>query len=148
VSDDGWLLQAVELAKRCPPSDSAYSVGAIVVDRHGRELARGFSRESDLTVHAEEAALAKVAAGDPRLAGATLYSTLEPCAERRSRPLTCAQLILDRGIGRVVMAWPEPTLLVGDPRGREVLAAAGVEVIERPGIAAPYYGERHDAGSD
>ena len=61
---------AVSLAWECPPSDSAFSVGAVIVDSGGTELSRGFSREgSDPTVHAEEAALGKLAAGEPRLAG-------------------------------------------------------------------------------
>ncbi|HVT67559.1 MAG TPA: dCMP deaminase, partial [Trebonia sp.] len=72
---------AVSLARQCPPSATAFSVGAVVVAADGTELARGFSREGgDPVVHAEEAALAKLAPGDPRLAGATVYSTLEPCS--------------------------------------------------------------------
>ena len=87
--DARWMRLAVELAWLCPPSDSAYSVGAVIVAADGTELSRGFSRESDPVVHAEESALAKLgpgapgapdAPGDPRLPGATIYSTLEPCS--------------------------------------------------------------------
>lgn len=120
---------ARELAKRCPPSATAYSVGAVIVDQDGQELASGYSRETDPHVHAEESALAKVA-GDPRLVGATLYSTLEPCAERRSERPTCTQLILGAGIPRVVMAERETSLFVADAQGYERLTAAGVEVLE------------------
>lgn len=141
-TDDQWLLEAIELARQCPPSKSAYSVGAVIVDSDGGELARGFSRESDAHIHAEESALAKI--DEPaNLSSATLYSTLEPCAERKSRPATCAQLIIHSGIKRVVIAWREPTLLVTNPNGRVVLRSAGITVIERPGIAPIYLGNYH-----
>src|SRR2546430_10850930 len=92
--DEYWLRVAVEESRKCPPADGAFSVGAVVV-RDGVELARGYSRETDPAVHAEEAALARLAGTD--LAGATVYSSLEPCGERGSRPRTCTQLIIASG---------------------------------------------------
>lgn len=128
---------AVVLAAQCPPSEAAFSVGAVIVGADGDELARGFSREGgDPLVHAEEAALGKLSPGDARLAGATIYSTLEPCSERKSRPLTCTQLIIAAGLGRVVIAWREPALFVADARGCELLSAAGIMVDELPEFAA------------
>lgn len=135
--DRRWMLLAIELAGRCPPAEGAYSVGAVIVDADGTELARGHSRDTDSTVHAEESALARVDPADPRLAGATIYSTLEPCSRRASRPRSCTQLILDTGIRRVVIAWREPALFVADCQGVELLTAAGVEVVELPDLAAP-----------
>lgn len=129
-NDERWMRRAVELAHRCPPSATAFSVGAVIVDAAGVELARGWSRDTDPTVHAEESALARVAPHDERLRTATLYSTLEPCSRRASRPRPCAQLILDAGIARVVIAWREPGLFVADAHGAELLRAAGVEVVE------------------
>jgi diaminohydroxyphosphoribosylaminopyrimidine deaminase / 5-amino-6-(5-phosphoribosylamino)uracil reductase len=126
---------AVELAHCCPPSEGAYSVGAVIVDDQGHEVARGYSREADPHVHAEESALAKVAPDDPRLPRATIYSTLEPCSQRRSRPRPCTQLILDAGIRRLVLAWREPSLFVADCQGAELLEAAGVTVVELPEFA-------------
>ena len=103
----------------------------------GHELSRGFSREGgDPVVHAEESALGKLAAGDPRLAGATIYSTLEPCSQRKSRPRTCTQLIIAAGLRRVVIAWREPALFVADCQGYELLAEAGLDVAELPALAA------------
>jgi len=133
--DAHWMRLAIALARRCPPSDVAFAVGAVIVDADGQEISRGWSRETDERVHAEESALAKVPAGDPRLAGATLYSSLEPCGERASRPRTCAELILDAGVPRVVLAWREPDLFVRAARGISVLTAAGVEVVELPELA-------------
>src|SRR5271154_3631228 len=127
---------AIELAWQCPPSQTAYSVGAVIVDANGGELSRGFSREDDPVVHAEESALGKLSATDPRLAGATIYSTLEPCSQRKSRPRTCTQLIIAAGLRRVVIGWREPALFVADCPGDELLAEAGLEVAELPALAA------------
>ncbi|MBN0043086.1 dihydrofolate reductase family protein [Streptomyces actuosus] len=141
AADHHWLSLACRLAKRCPPSETAFSVGAVVVAADGTELARGHSREAgDPVVHAEEAALAKIAADDPRLPGATVYSSLEPCARRASRPLPCARLILASGVRRVVTAWREPDTFVEGADGSGVLAAGGAEV-----VVLPEYEERAKA---
>ncbi len=130
-TDERWMRLAVELAWLCPPSETAYSVGAVIVRADGSELSRGYSREGgDPVVHAEESALRKLADGDPRLAGATIYSTLEPCSQRLSRPRTCTQLIIAAGIRRVVIAWREPSFFVADCQGAELLAQAGLDVTE------------------
>jgi diaminohydroxyphosphoribosylaminopyrimidine deaminase / 5-amino-6-(5-phosphoribosylamino)uracil reductase len=177
-ADRRWLAEAIELSRRCPPSASAFSVGAILVAADGDVIATGFSRERDPHDHAEEAALAKAAlakavladpvladpvladpaqaaapragrrpapgaqpAGrqpvhaDPRLPTATLYSSLEPCAARASRPRTCAELVIAAGLRRVVIAWLEPPVFV-DGGGARRLRAAGVTVIEIPELAA------------
>jgi diaminohydroxyphosphoribosylaminopyrimidine deaminase/5-amino-6-(5-phosphoribosylamino)uracil reductase len=153
--DARWMELAIELAWKAPPSAQAYSVGAVIVGADGRELSRGFSREGgDPHVHGEESALRKLGPGGGRLAalvsGATLYSTLEPCSQRRSRPVTCTQLILatrsaaqggdagdalEAGIRRVVVAWREPSLFVADCQGVELLERAGVVVTELTELA-------------
>ncbi|WP_251094015.1 dihydrofolate reductase family protein [Streptomyces sp. Caat 7-52] len=137
AADRHWLHTACELAAQCPPSGTAFSVGAVVVAADGTELARGHSREgADPVVHAEEAALAKIAATDPRLPGATVYSSLEPCARRASRPAPCAELILRAGVRRVVTAWREPDTFVTAADGTGVLTAAGVQVVVLPELEA------------
>ncbi|WP_405871380.1 dihydrofolate reductase family protein [Streptomyces sp. NBC_00005] len=133
AADHHWLALACELATLCPPSRTAFSVGAVIVAADGTELARGHSREGDdPVVHAEEAALAKLDPADPRLAAATVYSSLEPCAHRASRPKPCARLILDAGVRRVVTAWREPDTFVTGADGSGLLAAQGVEVFVLP----------------
>ena len=127
---------AVSLAGQCPPSDTAFSVGAVIVDAEGAELSRGFSREGgDPVVHAEEAAIGKLSPGEPRLAGATIYSTLEPCSQRQSRPRTCTELIIAAGLRRVVIAWREPPVFA-QGGGAELLRSSGVTVVEIPELAA------------
>ncbi|CAL9488682.1 dihydrofolate reductase family protein [Streptomyces sp. enrichment culture] len=132
-ADRHWLRIACELAAQCPPSRTAFSVGAVIVAADGTELARGHSREGDdPVVHAEEAALAKTDPADPRLPGATVYSSLEPCARRASRPAPCARLILDAGVRRVVTAWREPDTFVTDADGSGLLRDHGADVVVLP----------------
>lgn len=133
AADRRWLAVACDLAAQCPPSETAFSVGAVVVAADGTELARGYSREGgDPVVHAEEAALAKIATGDPRVTSATVYTSLEPCTHRASRPVPCARLILDAGVRRVVTAWREPDTFVAGADGSGLLAGEGVDVVVLP----------------
>jgi tRNA(adenine34) deaminase len=74
-------------------------VGAVVV-REGRVLAEAHNetvRRRDPTAHAELLAIQRAlgAAGSDRLSDATLYVTLEPCAQ-------CAGAIVLAKVGRVV----------------------------------------------
>jgi diaminohydroxyphosphoribosylaminopyrimidine deaminase / 5-amino-6-(5-phosphoribosylamino)uracil reductase len=135
AADLDWLLMAVQLSRKCPPSTSAFSVGAIVASADGSVLGTGYSRERDPADHAEEVALARVGpAAQDVLAGATLYSSLEPCAARASRPTPCAELIIESGIRRVVIAWCEPPIFVPGG-GATMLRNAGISVIELPELA-------------
>ena len=68
---------------RCAEADGEVPVGALVV-HEGRVLGEGWNRpicDHDPTAHAEIVALraAAQAARNYRLAGSTLYVTLEPC---------------------------------------------------------------------
>ncbi len=138
---DAYLLRlTIELSRSCPPVSGAYSVGAIVTDAQGTVISTGYSRELLRGLgdpdknHAEEVALAKLGFYDARLKSATIYTSLEPCSPRASRPLSCTDHILAAGIPRVVLALREPALLaVCD--GADRLRAAGVEVVELPELA-------------
>ena len=134
-ADRDWLAYGIGLSRRCPPSASAFCVGAVVVAADGSVLATGYSRESGPHDHAEEAALAKLGPADPRLAGATLYSSLEPCRSRASRPQPCVDLIIAAGLRRVVIAWREPPVFAPGG-GAARLGQAGVTVVEIPDLAA------------
>lgn len=137
-ADRRWLLAAIELSSRCPPSASAFSVGAIVVGAGDIVLGHGYSREQDPADHAEELALARAAETGvtaAQLGSATIYSSLEPCAARASRPVPCADLIIGSGLRRVVIAWLEPPLFVPGG-GAARLRAAGLTVSVLPDLAA------------
>ena len=132
--DRRFLSWAVELSRLCPPSESAFSVGAVIVGEDGQVLSTGFSREQEDHDHAEEVAVRKLGFHHPRLRRATIYSSLVPCGARASRPVTCVQHILAAGLPRVVFAWREPPVFTaGD--GADQLCAAGVDVLELPDLA-------------
>ncbi|MCB1351461.1 MAG: nucleoside deaminase [Rhodobacteraceae bacterium] len=81
-------------------------VGAVIVGADGWLLARAGNRTrelSDPTAHAEMLAIraACAASGSERLAGATLYVTLEPCA-------MCAAAIAAARIARVCYGAADP----------------------------------------
>ena len=126
------MARAVALAERCPPSRTAFSVGAVIV-LDGHMLGEGHSRAEDPHDHAEEVALRR--ASGP-VAGATAYSTMEPCGHRSSRPVPCARLLADAGIARVVYALPEPANFVATPGGLAVLRASGIALDAMPEFAA------------
>jgi len=133
--DRRWLVAAIELSRLAPPTPTNYAVGAVVVDHDGSVLATGYTGEIGPRDHAEETALAKLT-GRPGAdrSRATVYSSLEPCTARKSRPGTCADLILAAGVRRVVIALREPLIFV-DCHGVENLRAGGAEVLEIPDLA-------------
>lgn len=98
--DAAWLAAAVDLAVR-NVADGGGPFGAVVVSG-GRLLAEGqnrVTRDNDPTAHAEVVAIRAACAerGDFSLAGATLYTSCEPC------PLCMASALWAR-VDRVVYA--------------------------------------------
>ena len=101
---------ALRLARVAAVRDEV-PVGAVIV-REGEHLAETHNRmveQKDPTAHAELLAIrqALAAVGDDRLAGATLYVTLEPCAQ-------CAGAIVLAKVERVVFgAWDDRAGMAG-----------------------------------
>jgi diaminohydroxyphosphoribosylaminopyrimidine deaminase/5-amino-6-(5-phosphoribosylamino)uracil reductase len=93
--------------------------------------------------HAEAVALA--AAGS-KAGGATLFTTLEPCAHHGRTP-PCAEAIAAAGVRRVVVALTDPDPQVAG-RGIEALRSAGLDVEvglcgdEAAALLAPYLKHR------
>ncbi|MFD2092402.1 bifunctional diaminohydroxyphosphoribosylaminopyrimidine deaminase/5-amino-6-(5-phosphoribosylamino)uracil reductase RibD [Blastococcus deserti] len=97
------------------------AVGAVVLAPDGTPVGEGATAPPG-GPHAEVAALAQ--AGE-RARGGTVVVTLEPCAHT-GRTGPCADALVAAGVGRVVVAVPEPTELAGG--GADRLRAAGVDV--------------------
>jgi diaminohydroxyphosphoribosylaminopyrimidine deaminase/5-amino-6-(5-phosphoribosylamino)uracil reductase len=104
-------------------------VGCLIV-ADGRIVGRGWTQPGGRP-HAEGMALAE--AGEAAR-GATVYVTLEPCAEPGRGP-ACAEALVEAGVGRVVAALADPHPRV-DGRGFERLRAAGIAVEVGPGAEA------------
>lgn len=102
--DQYWMARALELASQAASKDEV-PVGAVVV-LNGKEIGAGFNAPisgCDPTAHAEIRALRDAAArvGNYRLAGATLYVTLEPCT-------MCVGAVVHSRISRLVYGAAEP----------------------------------------
>jgi len=108
------------------------AVGAVVADRSGRIISYGWTGPGGRP-HAEASALAAAGA---EARGATLYTTLEPCAHWGKTP-PCADAIASSGIKRVVYGLIDP-----DPR----VAGKGLRKLRKQGIeavAGPFSNETH-----
>ena len=110
-------------------------VGCVVV-KDGEIVSEGYHQEYGHN-HAERNALLRVSSSSPKLGevsrsdggvcqGATLYVNLEPCSHYGKTP-PCADLIIEKGIRRVVCCNDDPNPLVAG-NGFRKLEAAGIEV--------------------
>jgi diaminohydroxyphosphoribosylaminopyrimidine deaminase/5-amino-6-(5-phosphoribosylamino)uracil reductase len=99
------------------------NVGCVIVSATGAIVGRGATRPGGRP-HAEAVALAEAG---KRARGATLYTSLEPCAHKSTRGPACSELIVAVSPARVVAALRDP-----DPRtagkGFKRLRAAGIDV--------------------
>lgn len=99
-------------------------VGAVLV-QHGRVLAEGWHKAAGES-HAEVECL-RAFGGGAVPDDAVLYVNLEPCAHQGRTP-PCADLLIARGVKRVVVGQVDPFPAVAG-QGIERLRKAGVEVI-------------------
>lgn len=99
-------------------------VGCVIV-HEGQIVAEGWHRQFG-EAHAERMAI-DVLNNDALLRECTLYVNLEPCAHWGKTP-PCADLIVEKGIPRVVIGSRDPHEVVNG-QGIEKLQKAGIEVI-------------------
>jgi tRNA(adenine34) deaminase len=102
--DREWMTRAIEAAMTAQQADEV-PVGACIVAVDGSLLSVAGNRtrtDCDPTAHAEVLALrqAATAAGNYRLSGATVYSTIEPCA-------MCAGALVHARVARLVYGAPD-----------------------------------------
>lgn len=100
------------------------AVGCVIV-KDGAVIGEGATAPGGRP-HAEELALTQ--AGDAAR-GAEVFVTLEPCARRTSGAPSCADLLIQAGVARVVIA-------TGDPHPNA--AGVGTERLRSAGIAVEF----------
>lgn len=108
--DFSWLARCVYLSSLCPESESAFSVGAIIVDQKNNFLSSGYSRELGDKEHAEECAITKL----PHNINTSMkiYTSMVPCSNRASKELSCIHLLHQHGIKEINYLLDEPNNFV------------------------------------
>jgi pyrimidine deaminase RibD-like protein len=121
---------AIQEARRSKSEDDRPhpSVGAVVV-RDGQTLASACRGDEEEPVdHAEAGALEKLK--KDRLVGSTIYTTLEPCITRNHPKVSCAKLLIERRVQRVIIGMLDP-----DQR----ITGKGVLMLRQAGIAVDLF---------
>jgi tRNA(adenine34) deaminase len=105
LNDSTWMELALEQARRAVELGEV-PIGALVTTKEGEVVGRGHNRnllDKDPTAHAEIVALREAAArvGNHRLAGCTVFVTIEPCA-------MCAGAMVHARVARLVFGASDP----------------------------------------
>lgn len=120
-----YMKKCIELALKADGKTSPNPlVGCVVLDKNGDEISTGYHKKYG-TWHAEADALNKLT---NETQGGTLILNLEPCSHWGKTP-PCADLIIKKGIKRLVIGMRDPNPLVTG-KGIEKCKKAGIEVIE------------------
>ena len=123
---DKYMKICIQLAKLAEGQVSPNPlVGCVVLDKNGNQISTGFHAKYGEN-HAERDALLKLNNGEEK--EGTLFVNLEPCSHFGKTP-PCADLIIERGIKKVVIGMRDVNPLVNG-KGVEKLTNAGIEVIE------------------
>ena len=125
-----YIARCIEIARRgeyfVAPNPM---VGAVLVDADGQILAEGW-HEKYGEGHAEVNCFRNLDTLIYRnldLSKCTLFVSLEPCSHYGKTP-PCAKLIIEKGVGRVVVGMLDPNPLVAG-KGVQMLREAGIEVV-------------------
>lgn len=143
------LMQEAILVAKSATKSGDVPVGAIVINKDGVVVGRGFNEReanSDPTAHAEVVAIRNAAARlqNSRLDGCTLIVTLEPCA-------MCAGAIAQSRIAHLIFgAWDEKAGAVGsvwdvlrDPRAiYKVEVTSGILEKECASLLSEFFSDK------
>jgi len=127
--DRPFCEQAVELGKKSVAEKDGEPhpyVGAVIV-KDGKVISTGYRGETGEGRHAEFCALKKLNddVDNVDLSGCTVYTTLEPCSERKTSKIACATRLINAKAARVVSGMPDKDR---DVYGLSSLAEAGIHI--------------------
>lgn len=152
-SHEGYMWEALKEAEKAL-RENEVPVGAIII-HEGRIIARAHNqteRLKDPTAHAEMIAITQAASylGDWRLAGTTVYVTLEPC------PMCAGALVLAR-VGTLVYGAKDPKSgaceslyrITADPRlNHRIETIGGVLESESAELLRKFFLNKRETGND
>src|SRR4051812_3642725 len=124
------MKMAIALSANCKPEDAKRTPRLGVVIAQGEELVglahRGTGKDDD-DDHAELIAISRMT-DRGKLAGSTVFTTLEPCTHhsRRSTSESCTSLLVRERVGKVYVGILDPNEQVCG-RGVNLLQQAGIE---------------------
>ena len=125
-SNEQWMNYALELAQKGWGHTNPNPLVGCVIIKNNKVIAEGYHAAVG-QYHAERAAISEAKHFGISLAGSTLYVNLEPCAHYGRTP-PCADLIIDSGIKKVVIAMEDPNPKVAG-KGIDKLRQAGISVL-------------------
>ena len=125
-----FIAHCIEIARRgeyfVAPNPM---VGAVLTDSEGNILAEGWHAQFG-GPHAEVNCFKQVDSQKSKVESftdCTLFVNLEPCSHYGKTP-PCAKMIIEKGVGRVVVGMLDPNPLVAG-KGVQMLRDAGIEVV-------------------
>ena len=122
--DEMYMRRCLELARKAARRVSPNPMVGAVIVCDGKIIGEGYHREWG-GPHAEVNAIASVK-DESLLKESTIYVSLEPCSHWGKTP-PCAQLIIDKGLKKVVVGAEDPFISVSG-RGIRMLKDAGIDV--------------------
>ena len=135
MSNDNFDRECIELAiaearKSSLEDGRLHPVVGAVAAQQGALLATAFRGETAPGEHAEYVLLERKLDHTP-LAGATIYTTAEPCTTRHHPRVPCTQRLIDRRIGKIFIGMLDPNpYLTG--RSINLFRQAGIETVLFP----------------
>jgi pyrimidine deaminase RibD-like protein len=120
IFSEGAIIQA---RKSVAEDDRLHPLVGVVIVKDGNVLATGYRGESGDGDHGEYCALKKLNETD--IQNATVYTTLEPCTERKPPKKPCTERLIEGKVKRVVYGMADKHESV---YGHSSLVEAGIEI--------------------
>lgn len=126
-----WMARAVDLAERCVTESGrpqpSPKVGAVAVAASGAFLGEAHRGQLNQGDHAEYCLISSLGVETGVLAGATVYTTLEPCTTRNPPKIPCAERMIAEQVRVVYVGMLDPDARIRE-LGCKALREAGIDV--------------------